>query len=848
MCVAHTAVANDTPDSTFASAEDLAAAEYISETVECTVIEVATQYESGSHEAKFQCIENSDVSGQTDGMVFELAGLPSDFKRTYRRKLNSINAQLEGRLPALNLRGDKSLSRDAKMLKRKAEKLRRIAKSKVRAKLRTSRIYRSQEKIILTNDSLWSVTEDTAAIDAAAAQAVEAAGAAEAADAGGAAETGDIAETISVSDESTVLVLHITALDSQTSASPSQLSDSVFGTYGDPVNLVSQYRACSYGQKTFVPAEGPYIVDGVAQISIGINARGASSNTVINAVTSAANALLGSLAQNYDHVMYAIPPGTADSWIAFGYFNYFLTVYNDNWATTVSSQMHEIGHNFYLNHSSEGGNSYADQQGMMGYSYNQDDGPVMCFNAAKNSQLGWYSDKELAISQSWTGKVIGLADYDKASPEQNVILKIPSKNGKFLFLTYNRKVGINSGTQEAGDKVTVVEGADRETSNLLAKLGSNGTYTIPNFWSSGNELVITVDEIGTDYNNVQYAMVSIENGNQIPTYTLTVNAGSGGGNYQGGAVVNIAANGAPSGKVFDRWIVNAGAAIIANASAASTTVIMPASAATITASYKDLPVATFALTVNAGSGGGNYQTGAVVNITADAAPSGKVFDRWIINAGAAVIANASAASTTLIMGSNTTRVTATYTTLVVDEPPTTLEIKIQELYVGILGRGADSSGLAYWVDQISKGTFTLEDTRAAFTDPAQTEYTEIYGGLNNFQLVEATYENFLERAPDQAGLVYWVGELDAGRVNPDQMINAIINAVKDPNATGEIAARDMATLANKIEAAIYFTEKTVEYTFDAVYREMARAVVANVTDAADTLAQAKAMTDEYVGD
>ncbi len=81
----------------------------------------------------------------------------------------------------------------------------------------------------------------------------------------------------------------------------------------------------------------------------------------------------------------------------------------------------------------------------MGYSYNQDDTPVMCFNAAKSSQLSWYSDKELTITQSWTGKVIGLADYGSASSAQNVILKAQNSDGESLFITYNRKIGVNSG-------------------------------------------------------------------------------------------------------------------------------------------------------------------------------------------------------------------------------------------------------------------------------------------------------------------------------------------------------------------------------------------------------------------
>jgi hypothetical protein len=181
----------------------------------------------------------------------------------------------------------------------------------------------------------------------------------------------------------------------------------------------------------------------------------------------------------------------------------------------------------------------------------------------------------------------------------------------------------------------------------------------------------------------------------------------------------------------------------------------------------------------------------------------------------------------------------------VNPPP--LHVKIQELYIGILGRAADRPGMDYWADQINAGVFTLENTRAAFTDPAQTEYTEIYGGLNSTQLVTAIYENFLERAPEFAGLNYWVGELDSGRVNADQMINAIINTVQDPDATGAQSAADLATLQNKTAAAIYFTEKTKGYVVDLNYKEVAKAVVADVTDDPETLAQAKAVIDEYVG-
>jgi hypothetical protein len=68
-------------------------------------------------------------------------------------------------------------------------------------------------------------------------------------------------------------------------------------------------------------------------------------------------------------------------------------------------------------------------------------------------------------------------------------------------------------------------------------------------------------------------------------YTLTVANGSGSGSYEAGQAVNISANPAPSGQVFEKWVSSGGGAF-ANAAATSTTFTMPAAAVTVTATYK----------------------------------------------------------------------------------------------------------------------------------------------------------------------------------------------------------------------------------------------------------------------
>jgi len=139
-----------------------------------------------------------------------------------------------------------------------------------------------------------------------------------------------------------------------------------------------------------------------------------------------------------------------------------------------------------------------------------------------------------------------------------------------------------------------------------------------------------------------------------PTYTLTVNSGSGDGNYTESTVVDITADTAPSGKEFDEWIGDTSG--IADVSDPTTTLTMPAANQEVTATYTDATY--YTLTVHSGTGDGNYIAGTVVDIDADTPPSGKQFDEWVGDTGG--IANVSAASTTLTMPAADATVTATY--------------------------------------------------------------------------------------------------------------------------------------------------------------------------------------------
>jgi hypothetical protein len=143
-----------------------------------------------------------------------------------------------------------------------------------------------------------------------------------------------------------VLVIRAVASDGSTTASEAQLSDDIFGTAGDPINLKSQYQACSDGKLVFEPVTTNALVgtDGVYTVTLPTtNVTGASDSVIRTAMINQATADLGSLTSIANYVMLCLPPGTTGGWIAYAYINHWQSVYNDNWCRYPSAQLHEVG-------------------------------------------------------------------------------------------------------------------------------------------------------------------------------------------------------------------------------------------------------------------------------------------------------------------------------------------------------------------------------------------------------------------------------------------------------------------------------------------------------------------------
>ncbi|CAJ1961535.1 unnamed protein product [Cylindrotheca closterium] len=311
----------------------------------------------------------------------------------------------------------------------------------------------------------------------------------------------------------TVLVVRVEATDTSTSLSEAELASDVFGDAGDPNNLRSQYLACSYDKFELTKAWGrrgvsTNIVNGITTVQVPLS-KSAGEAAILNAINSEMTTQFSTRVSDLaDFVMFCLPPGVMHpDDIAYAHMNGYRSVYNDVACQQVSTQLHEIGHNLNLNHSGRGNSEYGDKSCMMGFSYDKDDIPYMCFNAAKSWQLGWYSDKAFAVKPTpsdkhdFTVELNGIVDYGVTN--KHVLIKIEQEQSTWAyFINYNLAKGMNRSTQLGKDRVlvTLKDTSDEgNTSNLIAELKLDQKLTIRNFnGRAGEELSVEWKSITND--------------------------------------------------------------------------------------------------------------------------------------------------------------------------------------------------------------------------------------------------------------------------------------------------------------------------------------------------------------
>ena len=140
----------------------------------------------------------------------------------------------------------------------------------------------------------------------------------------------------------------------------------------------------------------------------------------------------------------------------------------------------------------------------------------------------------------------------------------------------------------------------------------------------------------------------------LGTQRLTVENGSGSGDYTPGTQVPVVADTPPADQKFERWMSDYQVLLVPTAS--TTTATIPYQDVKITATYSALP--RYILTVNNGSGGGSYRAGALVSVSANP-PEGRQLSTWA-GKDVALLADRTSATTTLAMPARASTVTANH--------------------------------------------------------------------------------------------------------------------------------------------------------------------------------------------
>jgi len=214
------------------------------------------------------------------------------------------------------------------------------------------------------------------------------------------------------------------------------------------------------------------------------------------------------------------------------------------------------------------------------------------------------------IFDKWSGDIAGVSDINSASTNltmqaQNIyvsaLYKAPPSNTYSISGTITGDI-ISGITVTAGNFSTVTDSSGKFSMNNLPE----DTYTvIPTIDGytfspvSQNIILSGSNATGVDFSAVQ---------NTAPMFTLTVNNGTGSGDYEQNASVTISAS-IPDGQIFDAWTGDT--QYIADTSVADTTITMPALNITVTATFKPAPPDTYSVS---GTITGDIKTGVTISI------------------------------------------------------------------------------------------------------------------------------------------------------------------------------------------------------------------------------------------
>ena len=268
-------------------------------------------------------------------------------------------------------------------------------------------------------------------------------------------------------------------------------------------------------------------------------------------------------------------------------------------------------------------------------------------------------------------KAWSVGGVEKAAGDKITVTANTTVTAVWEAIEYN--VTVTGGTAYVGAGTEITKAAEGTTVTLTANAAP--TDMVFDKWEviSGSITLADANSATTTF-TMPAGAVSVK-----ATYTtyITVNlaAGEGSGTMEPIIIKNTygyfsltapeCTFTAPANKVFDKWQFSKDDSYLKPGD--TKTIWSSADGATLTAIWKDAPVTEYDITVTDGKatvGAGTEITkaaeGTTVTLTANAAPTDMVFDKWEVISGSITLADANSATTTFTMPASAVSVKATY--------------------------------------------------------------------------------------------------------------------------------------------------------------------------------------------
>lgn len=170
--------------------------------------------------------------------------------------------------------------------------------------------------------------------------------------------------------------------------------------------------------------------------------------------------------------------------------------------------------------------------------------------------------------------------------------------------------------------------------------------------------------------------------------------------------------------------------------------------------------------------------------------------------------------------------------------PSTGEL-IAQIYAGYFNRAPDPAGLAYWVGRANAG-MTLTSIAQSFA--VQPEAVALYSFLGapamaaRDMFISSVYSNLFNRAPDAAGAAYWAAQLSNPAVPVSRFISDVLNGAQ---------GNDLLIATNKGSVGAFFITQLNASNMP-FSMALARGVLANVNASPGSVVSAVQMINDAV--